>query len=110
MNQTNRLALMSQLSVGISNELTIPVNLLIEGMKQIKYEWKEPSFHHYFNVEVIPQVDRINLLCQSLLRLSRINVEAMVEMSLEDLLDQVLRLIGEDFRKSSFNLHIIAVS
>ena len=79
-------------------------------MKQIQYEWKEPSFHHYFNVEVIPQVDRINLLCQSLLRLSRINVEAMVEMSLEDLLDQVLRLIGEDFRKSSFKLHIIAVS
>ena len=106
MNQTNRLAMMSKIAKGISYELGKPVHQLIQGVEKIQYEWHDPSFQDFFSTDIIPQVDRINLLCQSLLRLSRSNTESLVEVFLPDLLDQVLRLIAGDLRYTTQKFYV----
>ena len=65
------------------------------------------NFKNSFSKVTIPQVDRINLLCQSLLRLSRTNVEALVDVYLPDLLDQVLRLIAGDLQYSQHKFYVV---
>ena len=106
MNQTNRLAMMSKIAKGISYELKQPVHQLIEGVKQIQDRWKDTVFQDNFLTDIVPQVDRINLLCQSLLRLSRSNTESLVEVFLPDLLDQVLRLISGDLRYTTQKFYV----
>ena len=101
MNQTNRLAMMSKIASGISHELSKPVAQLISGVSNIQNQWNDPNFQAFFLSDIIPQVDRINLLCQSLLRLSRSNTESLVEVFLPDLLDQVFRLIAGDLRHAT---------
>jgi nitrogen-specific signal transduction histidine kinase len=109
MNQTNRLAMMSKIAKGISYELSKPVNQLIEGVSKIQQQWQDPQFQDCFSTDIIPQVDRINLLCQSLLRLSRSNTESLVEIFLPDLLDQVFRLIAGDLRYSTQRFYVGAI-
>ena len=106
MNQTNRLAMMSKIAKGISYELSKPVDQLINGVKKIEKKWNNSKFQDYFITDVIPQIDRINLLCQSLLRLSRSNTESLVEIFLPDLLDQVLRLISGDLRHTTQKFYV----
>ena len=106
MNQTNRLAMMSKIAKGISYELSKPVDQLINGVKKIETKWNNSKFQDYFITDVIPQIDRINLLCQSLLRLSRSNTESLVEIFLPDLLDQVLRLISGDLRHTTQKFYV----
>lgn len=106
MNQTNRLAMMSKIAKGISYELSKPVNQLIDGVSKIPQQWQDPQFQNCFSTDIIPQVDRINLLCQSLLRLSRSNTESLVEVFLPDLLDQVLRLIAGDLRYTTQRFYV----
>ncbi len=106
MNQTNRLAMMSKIAKGISYELSKPVDQLINGVEQIQYRWSDSHFQDYFTTDIIPQVDRINLLCQSLLRLSRSNTESLVEVFLPDLLDQVFRLIAGDLRYTTQKFYV----
>ncbi len=106
MNQTNRLAMMSKIAKGISYELSKPVDQLINGVEQIESRWSEMDFQDYFSTDIVPQVDRINLLCQSLLRLSRSNTESLVEVFLPDLLDQVLRLIAGDLRYTTQKFYV----
>ncbi|MEC8678129.1 MAG: hypothetical protein VXX85_04675 [Candidatus Margulisiibacteriota bacterium] len=109
MNQTNRLAMMSKIAKGISYELVTPVQQLIDGVKKLESNWMKYEFQDYFTTAVVPQVDRINLLCQSLLRLSRSNTESLVELFLPDLLDQVLRLIAGDLRFSEHKFYIVHI-
>jgi nitrogen-specific signal transduction histidine kinase len=110
MNQSNRLAMMSKVAVGISYELEKPVSTLTKGIQKISKEWKNQGFQQYFNTDIVPQVDRINLLCQSLLRLSRSDSESLVEVSLQTLLDQVLRLIGGEVAFSRYKFNIAKIS
>ncbi|MGC6367290.1 MAG: hypothetical protein ACON35_04745 [Candidatus Marinamargulisbacteria bacterium] len=107
MNQTNRLAMMSKIAKGISHELRGPVSQLVQGVKNVKDHWQDEQFQEQFSKVTIPQVDRINLLCQSLLRLSRTNVEALVDVYLPDLLDQVLRLIAGDLQYSQHKFYVV---
>jgi nitrogen-specific signal transduction histidine kinase len=109
MNQTNRLAMMSKIAKGVSYELVTPVQQLIDGVSQLKFDWMNKDFQEHFSTAVVPQVDRINLLCQSLLRLSRSNTESLVELFLPDLLDQVLRLIAGDLRFSEHKFYIVHI-
>ena len=60
--------MMTKISVGISYELKKPVEILIDGITKINEEWQKKEFQTYFITDVIPQIERINLLCQSLLR------------------------------------------
>ncbi|MEK9727454.1 MAG: hypothetical protein VW397_05045 [Candidatus Margulisiibacteriota bacterium] len=107
MNQTNRLVMMSKIAKGISYELITPVQQLIDGVTRLNDCWQDPKFQDHFVTAVVPQVDRINLLCQSLLRLSRSNTESLVEIYLPDLLDQVLRLIAGDLRYSKHTFYVV---
>ena len=107
MNQANRLAMMSKIANGISHELKAPVKQLVQGVEDIKEQWQKESFQDHFTTVVIPQVDRINLLCQSLLRLSRTNVESLVNVYLPDLLDQVMRLIAGDLQYSKHAFYVV---
>ena len=79
MNQTNRLVMMSKIAKGISYELITPVQQLIDGVSALDAQWQDQKFQDHFTTAVVPQVDRINLLCQSLLRLSRSNTESLVD-------------------------------
>jgi nitrogen-specific signal transduction histidine kinase len=110
MNQSNRLAMMSQVAVGISYELEKPVSTLIEGVQKISKEWNNKGFQQHFDIDIVPQVDRINLLCQSLLRLSRSDSESLVEISLDALLEQVLRLIGGEVEFSRYKFNVAKMS
>jgi nitrogen-specific signal transduction histidine kinase len=110
MNQSNRLAMMSKIAGGISYELEKPVSTLTTGVDRLSKEWEQERFQQYFNTDIIPQVDRINLLCQSLLRLSRSDSESLAEVSLQTLLDQVLRLIGGEVKFSQYKFNIAKVS
>ncbi len=106
MHQTNRLAMMSKIAKGISYELTKPVAQLILGVEKIDDEWHCPGFQTFFLTDIVPQVDRINLLCQSLLRLSRSNKESLANVYLPELLDHVYRLIAGDLRYSTQTFYI----
>ena len=79
---------------------------MVQGVEDIKEQWQKESFQDHFTTVVIPQVSRINLLCQSLLRLSRTNVESLVNVC-PDLLDQVMRLIAGDLQYSKHAFYVV---
>ncbi|MGA0241842.1 MAG: hypothetical protein ACO3K7_02435 [Candidatus Marinamargulisbacteria bacterium] len=106
MNQTHRLAMMSRMSKGVSYELVSPVKQLLTGLSRLPSEWHQSAFQDHFVEFVLPQIDRINLLCQSLLRLSRSNMEALDAVFIPDILNRVWRMIGHDLHVSKHKIYV----
>ncbi len=106
MRQNNRLILLSKLSKNVSNQLMNPVQTLIKGVRSMDASWQDPAFRTYFDRILTPQVDRINVLCQALLRLSRSNGRTITTVHLPTVIEDAVGLIVGELSTSKCRCHI----
>lgn len=107
MEKTKRLRVISEIATGLAYELKSPINTLLTGIKELSTNWQSSKFQERFNRITIPQVDRVNLLCQSLLRLSRENAIVLTDIYMKESIDQAFQLIDGDIESKKSKLQVI---
>ena len=92
----NRLASLGALAAGFAHEIRNPLMSIQSVGKLLQKHWDDPAFRAKFSNSVIPQVDRINGICGSLLALGRTKPAVMVETFILDPLKKAMDILTID--------------
>ena len=101
LRQADRLAALGTLSAGLAHEIRNPLSAIKTFVQLLPKKFESPSFMEKFNVTVPREIDRINLLVEDLLELTRRRKRPFVNLNLNQLVLQVIDLHGEEMRKRS---------
>jgi PAS domain S-box-containing protein len=99
LRQADRLAALGTLSVGLAHEIKNPLSAIKTFVQLLPKKFGSPSFIEKFNITVPREIDRINLLVEDLLELTRRKVRPMVNLDVNRLILQVIDLHGEEMEK-----------
>lgn len=103
-SQQDRLASVGLLASGLAHEIGTPLGVIRGRAEILQMQTKEPSLASALDV-IIGQIDRISRLIRSLLRVSRSNTDLRLQdVSLKEVIDDVLSLVGQNFRADGVSL------
>jgi two-component system sensor histidine kinase AtoS len=101
LKQADRLAALGTLSAGLAHEIKNPLSAIKTFVQLLPKKFETRSFMDKFNVTVPREIDRINLLVEDLLELTRTRKRPFVPLSVDQLILQVIDLHGEEMGKRS---------
>lgn len=99
LRQADRLAALGTLSAGLAHEIKNPLSAIKTFVQLLPQKIGNPSFMEKFNITVPREIDRINLLVEDLLELTRKRVRPMVDLKVDSLIVQVIDLHGEELKR-----------
>lgn len=99
LRQADRLAALGTLSAGLAHEIKNPLSAIKTFVQLLPKKFESPSFMEKFNITVPREIDRINLLVEDLLELTRRRIRPMVNLDVNLLILQVIDLHGEEMAK-----------
>jgi PAS domain S-box-containing protein len=104
LRQADRLAALGTLSAGLAHEIKNPLSAIKTFVQLLPQRLASPTFLEKFNITVPREIDRINLLVEDLLELTRQRKRPFVTLSVNRLLLQVLDLHGEEMARKKIVL------
>jgi len=99
LRQADRLAALGTLSAGLAHEIKNPLSAIKTFVQLLPKKSESPSFMEKFNITVPREIDRINLLVEDLLELTRKRVRPFVNLNVNQMILQVIDLHGEEMGK-----------
>jgi two-component system sensor histidine kinase AtoS len=99
LRQADRLAALGTVSAGLAHEIKNPLSAIKTFVQLLPKKFESPSFMEKFNITVPREIDRINLLVEDLLELTRRRIRPMVNLDVNLLILQVIDLHGEEMAK-----------
>jgi PAS domain S-box-containing protein len=99
LRQADRLAALGALSAGLAHEIKNPLSAIKTFVQLLPKKGENPSFMEKFNVTVPREIDRINLLVEDLLELTRKRVRTLVDVDVSRLVLQAIDLHGEEMER-----------
>lgn len=99
LRHADRLAAMGTLSAGLAHEIKNPLSAIKTFVQLLPKKFQSPSFMEKFNTTVPREIDRINLLVEDLLELTRRRTRPSVNLDVTLLIQQVIDLHGEEMGK-----------
>jgi two-component system sensor histidine kinase AtoS len=99
LRQADRLTALGTLSAGLAHEIKNPLSAIKTFVQLLPKKFESPSFMEKFNITVPREIDRINLLVEDLLELTRRRIRPMVNLDVNLLILQVIDLHGEEMAK-----------
>jgi len=99
LRQADRLAALGTLSAGLAHEIKNPLSAIKTFVQLLPKKSESPSFMEKFNMTVPREIDRINLLVEDLLELTRKRVRPFVNLNVNQMILQVIDLHGEEMGK-----------
>ncbi len=105
LEQSDRLASLSNLSRGLSREIGRPISSLQMNMNQLSDVWGDESQMFELSETISNHVDHINSLCQSLLRLGKPSPVQFMPVNLNTLFKEAQGLV-----KGDLSLHNVSIN
>jgi PAS domain S-box-containing protein len=99
LRQADRLAALGTISAGLAHEIKNPLSAIKTFVQLLPKKFDNLSFMEKFNITVPREIDRINLLVEDLLELTRIRRRPWVNLDVNHLILQVIDLHAEDMAK-----------
>jgi two-component system sensor histidine kinase AtoS len=99
LRQADRLAALGTLSAGLAHEIKNPLSAIKTFVQLLPKKSESPSFMEKFNMTVPREIDRINLLVEDLLELTRKRVRPFVNLNVNQMILQVIDLHEEEMAK-----------
>ena len=99
LRHADRLAALGTLSAGLAHEIKNPLSAIKTFVQLLPKKSGNPSFMEKFNITVPREIDRINLLVEDLLELTRRRVRPLVHLNVNLLIHQIIDLHGEEMKK-----------
>jgi PAS domain S-box-containing protein len=104
LRHADRLAAMGTLSAGLAHEIKNPLSAIKTFVQLLPRKSQNPSFMEKFHTTVPREIDRINLLVEDLLELTRRRTRPLVNLDVSPLIRQVIDLHGEEMGKKHISL------
>ncbi len=102
--QQDRLASIGLLASGLAHEIGTPLGVVRGRAEMIKMDIPDGPAARSLDT-IISQIDRITKLIRSLLRVSRSSTDLQIDdVSVQDVVDEVFSLVGQNFRQNSIAL------
>jgi two-component system sensor histidine kinase AtoS len=99
LRHADRPAALGTLSAGLAHEIKNPLSAIKTFVQLLPKKLENRSFGEKFNITVPREIDRINLLVEDLLELTRRRTRPMVNLDVNRLILQVIDLHGEEMEK-----------
>jgi PAS domain S-box-containing protein len=99
LRQADRLAALGTISAGLAHEIKNPLSAIKTFVQLLPKKFDNLSFMEKFNITVPREIDRINLLVEDLLELTRIRRRPWVNLDVNHLIVDVIDLHGEEMKK-----------
>lgn len=103
--QSERLAGLGTLAAGMAHEIRNPLSAIKTFVQLLPRKVDKPGFLEKFNRTVPRETERINLLVEELLELSRIPKYEFVTTDINGLLRQSIDTVDEDLQRSNIEHH-----
>ena len=103
--QSERLAGLGTLAAGMAHEIRNPLSAIKTFVQLLPRKVDKPGFLEKFNRTVPRETERINVLVEELLELSRIPKYEFAATDINGLLRQSVETIDEDLQRSSIEYH-----
>ena len=100
----DRLATVGTLAAGVAHEIKNPLVSIQTFAQLLKERYQDPEFRESFGTIVVDEVSRINNLVQSLLHFARPRRQQPGYVSVSDLLDRTVELLGTQLEKQHINV------
>ncbi len=94
--QANRLSSLGTMAAGIAHEIKNPLVSIKAFSQMLPAYWDDDTFRTKYQTIVIPQIDRINELCFSLLRLGKPQRPQLGIHPLSEIIDRVIELLDSE--------------
>ncbi|MFA5879903.1 MAG: ATP-binding protein [Candidatus Margulisiibacteriota bacterium] len=106
--QANRLSSLGTMAASIAHEIKNPLVAIKAFSELLEKMWQDANFRQKYSEIVHPQIDRINNLCQALLKLGKPQKIELIELELKKVFLEVLTLLeGErKFYRAEFITNI----
>ena len=104
MRQSERLAALGTLAAGMAHEIRNPLSAIKTFVQLLPRKVEKPGFLEKFNRTVPRETERINLLVEELLELSRVPKYDFTATDINRLLRQTIDTIESDLQKSNIDL------
>lgn len=102
--RADRLAVVGTFAAGMAHEIKNPLVPLKTFSQLLPEMFDDPEFRSRFSVLVLKEVERINQIIEKLLNFARPMQPLLAPCDMHELMDEVLLLLEEDFRKSAIEL------
>ncbi|MDA1354071.1 MAG: ATP-binding protein [bacterium] len=96
MMRSERLRSLGMIAAGIAHEIKNPLVAIRTFTQLLPKRWHEDTFRTKFNEVMLPQVERINEMCQSLTQIGTRKLPKMAEEDLGSILHEVSLLLEAD--------------
>jgi PAS domain S-box-containing protein len=104
--RTAHLASVGTLSAGMAHEIKNPLVTLKTFAQLLSEQYEDPEFRDTFSDLVGQEVDRIDRIVNQLLKFGRPAKAEMVTMSLREVIEHSLQLVGVPMRKKNVDLKV----
>lgn len=91
--QANRLSSLGTMAASIAHEIKNPLVAIKTFSELLAKMWQDPGFREKYAEIVHPQIDRINNLCQALLKLGKPQKIELIDLNLNKVFSEVLTLL-----------------
>ncbi len=99
LRQADRLAALGTVSAGLAHEIKNPLSAIKTFVQLLPKKSQNATFMEKFNITVPREIDRINLLVEDLLELTRSRKRAWTHLDVNPLILQVIELHGEEMKR-----------
>jgi signal transduction histidine kinase/MFS family permease len=102
--RADRLAVVGTFAAGMAHEIKNPLVPLKTFSQLLPEMFDDQEFRNRFSVLVLKEVERINQIIEKLLNFARPMQPVLAPCDMHELIDEVLLLLEEDFRKNRIEL------
>lgn len=106
LEQSNRLATVGGMAAGISHEIKNTLVSISAFGQMFPTKWQDPEFRSHLGKTVMPQVDRINELAQSLAKFGKPTIPTIQEIKIRETLDSIVTLLHAETRKQNATIEL----
>jgi PAS domain S-box-containing protein len=104
--RTAKLASIGELSAGVAHEINNPINGVINYAQLIKNKTAPETSEHQLSERIIREGDRIAKIVKQLLFMARDDRTELAPVSLYDVLNETLMLVGTQFNNEGIDLEV----
>lgn len=98
-DQTARLSSLGTMAAGVAHEIKNPLVAIKTFSELLPQMWFDPGYRKKYGEIVTPQINRINNLCQSLLKLGKPQPPSLTSFTINQVIQDILVLLDGERKK-----------